>query len=51
MREKLMLHRRIEAENREKLILWKMFGTCKINECLLNQLRCNGYDDGILAYT
>ena len=57
MKEKLEVHRRIEAENRRKLELWQRFNYAE--KCLgfrpgsVNELKmyeCNGYDDSILAY-
>ena len=57
MKEKLEVHRQIEAENERKLNLWKRFEYAKkclgfrpSSEAELRMYECNGYDDGILAY-
>jgi len=57
MKEKLEIHRRIEAENERKLNLWKRFNIAERNlgfrpESVweLEMFECTGYDDSILMY-
>lgn len=57
IKERLEVHRQIEAENKRKLKLWKRFNYAE--KCLgfrpssiieLEMYECNGYDDSILMY-
>ena len=57
MKEKLLVHRKIEAENESKLNLWKRFEHAK--KCLgfypdsvteLWMFEQNGYDESVLSF-
>ena len=57
MKEKLQMHKRIEAENNSKLELWmryeyarRVLGFRPSNLMELQMYECNGYDLSILMY-